>query len=193
MCFHEYIGGYHEYIGGISWCMWGISWVHQGNTMSTLGGYYEYIGDIMMHVGEQVGKNLSISVENPDILNIPWCTHDIPSMYSQYLPMYWTSPDVLMVSPHISWYPPDVLMMCPRMYWTSPDVLMISPTGIMISPDVLNTPWCTHEIPSDVLNTHYTGWSWKGAQVLNFCTCHLSLLTQNLNLFYLAYFHFKMS
>ena len=39
--------------------------------MSTLGGYHEYIGDIMMHVGEQVGKNLSISVQNPDILNIP--------------------------------------------------------------------------------------------------------------------------
>ena len=38
--------------------------------MSTLGGYYEYIGD-MMHVGEQVGKNLSISVENLDVLNIP--------------------------------------------------------------------------------------------------------------------------
>ena len=39
--------------------------------MSTLGGYYEYIGDIMMHVGEQLGKNLSISDENPDVLNIP--------------------------------------------------------------------------------------------------------------------------
>ena len=48
-------GGYHEYI-------------------STSGGYHEYIstsGDIMMHVGEQVGKNLSISNENPDVLNIP--------------------------------------------------------------------------------------------------------------------------
>ena len=29
-------------------------------------------GDIMMHVGGgQVGKNLSISIENPDVLNIP--------------------------------------------------------------------------------------------------------------------------
>ena len=44
-------GEYHEYIGGG-------------------GGYYEYIGD-MMYVGEQVGKNLSISVENLDALNIP--------------------------------------------------------------------------------------------------------------------------
>ena len=50
--------------------------------MTILGGYYEYIGDIMMHVeGGQVGKNLSISVENPDVLNIP-------SMYSWYPPMY---------------------------------------------------------------------------------------------------------
>ena len=57
--------------------------------MSTSGGYHEYIGgcsvhqgDIMIYVGEQVGKNLSISIENPDVLNIPRCTHDIPLMYS---------------------------------------------------------------------------------------------------------------
>ena len=41
----------------------------------------QYIGDIMMHVGEQVGKNLSISIENPNVLNILRCTH-IPPMYS---------------------------------------------------------------------------------------------------------------
>ena len=40
---------YHEYIGGCS--------VHQG--------------DIMIDVGEQVGENLSISIENPNVLNIP--------------------------------------------------------------------------------------------------------------------------
>ena len=52
-------------------------------------------GDIMIHVGEQVGKNLSISIENPDVLNIlrcthdsPRCTHDTPPMYSWYPPMY---------------------------------------------------------------------------------------------------------
>ena len=71
--------------------------------MSTLGGYHEYIGgclvhrrDIMIHVGEQLDKILSISIENPDVLNIPnvlmispdvlmispRCTHDIPPMYS---------------------------------------------------------------------------------------------------------------
>ena len=60
-----------QYIGGCS--------VHRGDTMSNLGdimsasgGYHEYIGgcsvhwwDMMMHAGEQVGKNLSISIENP--------------------------------------------------------------------------------------------------------------------------------
>ena len=45
-----------------------------GDTMSTSGGYHEYIGecsvhrrDIMMHVGEQPVKILSISI----LLNIP--------------------------------------------------------------------------------------------------------------------------
>ena len=42
----------------------------------------------MIHVGEQLDKILSISIENPDILNIPRCTHDIP-------------PDVLMISPNV--------------------------------------------------------------------------------------------
>ena len=77
------LGGYHEYTGGCS--------VHQGDimsilgmvstfggTMSTSGGYHEYIrgysvhrGDIMIHVGEQVGENLLIAIENPNELNIP--------------------------------------------------------------------------------------------------------------------------
>ena len=42
--------------------------------MSTSGGYHDACG-------EQVGKNLSISIENPDVLNIPQCTHGIPLMY----------------------------------------------------------------------------------------------------------------
>ena len=83
------LGGYHEYIG---------------DTMSTSGDTMSTSGDIMMHVGEQVYKSLSISIENPDctndilrcthdirpdvlmkspdVLNIPRCTHDIPPMYS---------------------------------------------------------------------------------------------------------------
>ena len=31
-----------------------------------------------MHVGEQVDENLSISIENLDVLNIPQCTRGIP-------------------------------------------------------------------------------------------------------------------
>ena len=47
--------------------------------MST-SGMFSTSGDIMMHVGEQVGKNLSISIENPDVLNIPRCAEH-PPMY----------------------------------------------------------------------------------------------------------------
>ena len=47
--YHEYSERYHEYIGGCS--------VNQE--------------DIMMHVWEQVDKILSISIENPNVLNIP--------------------------------------------------------------------------------------------------------------------------
>ena len=70
-----------QYIGGCS--------VRRG-VFSTSGGgggggkeeMFSTLGDIMMHLGDQVGKNLSISIENPDVLNIPQCTHDIPLMYS---------------------------------------------------------------------------------------------------------------
>ena len=55
-------------------CIGGIPSVHRGDIMSTSG-------DIMMHVGEQVGKNLSISIENPNVLNILRCTEH-PPMYS---------------------------------------------------------------------------------------------------------------
>ena len=59
--------------------------------MSTSGGYHKYNGrssvhrrDIMIHVGEQLDKILSISIENSDVLNIPQCTHYIPPIYSWY-------------------------------------------------------------------------------------------------------------
>ena len=69
-------GGYHEYIGECS-VHRGDIMMHVGDIISTSGG-----GGDMMHVVEQVDKNLSISIENPDVLNIPRCTHDIPLMYS---------------------------------------------------------------------------------------------------------------
>ena len=67
--------------------------------MSTLGDIVSTSGGIMMHVGERVGKNLSISIENLDVLNIPPCTHDIPPMYSCY------PPDVLNI-PRCTEHPP---------------------------------------------------------------------------------------
>ena len=72
-----------------------------------------------MNVGEQVDKSLSISIENPDVLNIP---------------------HVLMVSPRCTEHPPCTHGV-PPLYWTSLGVLMVSPTCIMISPR------CTHGIP----------------------------------------------
>ena len=130
----------------------------------------------MMHVGEQVGKNLSVSVENPNVLNIPRCTHDIPPMYSWYpsdvlniLYVLMISPDVLMMSPRCtydvsqmySWYPLDVLMVslrCTEHPRCTHDILRCThdvprctheiPDVLMISPDVLMiSPRCTHGIP----------------------------------------------
>ena len=86
--YHEYIGGYHEYIGGYHDACGGYH-EYIGGYHEYIRGYHEYTGgcsvhweDSMMHVREQVGKNLSISIENPNVLNIPPCTHDIPLMYS---------------------------------------------------------------------------------------------------------------
>ena len=133
--------------------------------VSTLGGF-STSGDIMMHVGEQAGKNLSITIANPDVLNIPdvlvisldvllispWCTHDTPPdvlmipprcthdipRCTEHLPMYsWYPPHASWYPPMYSWYPPHASWY-PPMYWTPPDVLMISPR-------------CTHGIPPDVL------------------------------------------
>ena len=88
--YHEYIGGcsihrgYHDECGGYHVYIRGCS-VHRRDTMSTSEGCYEYNGrssvhrrDIMIYVGEQLDKILSISIENSDVLNIPRYTHDIP-------------------------------------------------------------------------------------------------------------------
>ena len=79
-----YIGGYHDECGGYHVYIRGCS-VHRRDTMSTSEGCHEYNGrssvhrrDIMIHVGEQLDKILSISIENSDVLNIPRYTHDIP-------------------------------------------------------------------------------------------------------------------
>ena len=134
--YHEYIGGcsvhrgIHEYIGG-------IPLVHRGDIMSTSGGYHECIRgcsvhrrDIMIHVGEQLDKILSISIENSDVLNIPRCTHGIP--------------------PNVSLYPPDVMNIPRCTHDIPPDVLMVS---LRCTEHPPMYSW----YPPDVLNTHYTG------------------------------------
>ena len=93
-----------------------------------------------------------------DVLMIsPYCTYGIPLIY-------WTSPNVLMVSPTCimisprctehspmySWYPPDVLMICPQCTHD------IQPMYSWYPPNVLNNPLMYWTSPV-VLNTHYTG------------------------------------
>ena len=58
----QYIGGCHDACGGIIRVHRGM-FSPLGDTMSTLGDIMSTSGDIMMHVGKQVGKNLSISID----------------------------------------------------------------------------------------------------------------------------------
>ena len=84
-CISPNISPFHEYIGG-------ISWVHRG-MLSTSGDTMNTLGDIMMHVGEQGDKSLSIYIENPDVLMIsPHKHRDVSPMY--WIPNYRTSSSV---------------------------------------------------------------------------------------------------
>ena len=57
--------------------------------MSTLS-----LGDIMINVeGKSLGKQLNL-YGNPSVLNIPWCTHDIPPVYSMISPQCTKHPPV---------------------------------------------------------------------------------------------------
>ena len=155
-------GGYHEYIaGGISWVNWEM--------FSTLEGYQDECGRYHEYIR-------GCSVHRRDIMHEynDWCLVHV----SWYPPLYWTCPDVLMISPAVIMVSPDVLNIprythgIPRMYWTPPtNVLMISPDVLMVSPNVLlvslncshGIPRCTEQPPmywksNDVLKTHYTGW-----------------------------------
>ena len=153
--------GYHEYIGGCSVhrrdtmstsggyhdTCGGIPWVHQG-MFSTSGGYHEYIGGYHEYIGRTswvhrgMFSTSEFSIEIERILSScpPHMYHDIP-------PMYWTSPDVLMISPMYSWYPSDVLNIPRCTHGIPPHSSWYPPTFIMISPDVLNIPRCSHDIP----------------------------------------------
>ena len=156
----QYIGGYHEYIGGIKWVHWGM-FSTSGDTMNTSGdiqyveGYHKYIrgiswvhkGDIMSTLGDV--QYIGVFNRNQKVFTnfLPHVYHDIPRC-TEHSPMY-------------SWYPPDVLMVSP-MYWTSPNVLMISPTCIMISPDVRmispNDSWYPLNVP--MVSPQFTEHPW---------------------------------
>ena len=56
--------------------------------MSTTEGYHEYIGGCSVHRGFQYKSKAFMNL-------FPHMNHDVPLMYSRYLPMY-------------SWYPSDV-------------------------------------------------------------------------------------
>ena len=65
-----------------------------------------------MHVGH---KSLSIYIENPDVLNISQCTHDIPHIHHDIPLMYsWNPVMYSWYPPMYSWYPPNVLMVSPQ-------------------------------------------------------------------------------
>ena len=145
--------------------------VQQG-MFSTLGGYHDSVGKV-------IGKTIEFVDGNPSVLNIPQCTHDIPTliMLSPQCthgihPVYWTSPTVLNVFPHThhgipphsSWYSPTLIMVPPPppLYWTPPSVLM-NPPVFWTPPGVLNdippVYWTSpvYFTPPGVLHRHYAG------------------------------------
>ena len=70
--------------------LYNVCSVHRGDTMSTSGEYHEdirgcsvHLGDIIMHVEEEGDKSLSVDIENPNVLNMPRCTHHVPPPNSQ--------------------------------------------------------------------------------------------------------------
>ena len=129
--YHEYIGGYHEYIGG-------ISWVHRGMFSTS-----EFSIEI-----ERILSSCS-----PTCIMISLRCTEHPPTYSWYPPMYWTSPDVLMVSPTFimisprctehppmySWYPPDVLNTPRRTEHTLYRVVL--PENFQSARPFFNPPW----------------------------------------------------
>ena len=137
-----------------AWCMWGIPWVHQG-MFSTLGRYHEYIGDIMSTSGD---------VQYIGVFNRNWkvFTSLLPDMYHDITPMYWTSPDVLMISPDVLMVSPWCIHGIPLMHWTSPDVVMISPHMYH------DIPQCTEHPP---MYSWYPPMYWTPPNVLNIPQC----------------------
>ena len=98
-----------------------------GDIMSTVGGVQYTRGCHDKCGGRSLRKQLNL-YGNPSVLNIPWCTRDIP--------------------PHSLWYPPSVLMVSPDVLNT-PTVLIITPTLIMVSPHCTEHPQFYAKLPTD--------------------------------------------
>ena len=77
--------------------------------------------------------------------------------------MYWTPPNVLMISPDVLMISPNVLMVSPRCTEHPPMYSWFPPHVSWCPSDVLNIPWCTHDIPPM--------YSWYPSNVLNIPRC----------------------
>ena len=107
--------------------------------------------------------------------------YDIP-------PMYWTSPDVLMISLQCTHDIPRCTHDIPLMYWTPPDVLNISRCTQHTLYNVLNIPRCTHDIPPmyswypPMYSWYPPMYSWYPPDVLNTprCTEHLPMYSTHI-------------
>ena len=114
-----------QYVWGIPWVHRGISWVHQGFQYK-----WKAFINFLPHMNHDIPPMYRTS------LDIPWCTHDIPSTYSWYLPDVLNIPRCTHgIPPMYSWYPLDVLIVSPRCTHGIPRCTK--------HPDVLSIPRCT--------------------------------------------------
>ena len=129
------LGEYHKYIRGISWVHGSVHSVRRRGYHEYIGRcsvhwipYYEYIGEISwVHWGDIMSTSGDVGdIQYIGVFNRNWKDFNrlLPHMHHDIPPMYWTSPDVLMISPRCTHGVP--------------------PTFIMLSPDVLNISVCTH-------------------------------------------------
>ena len=107
---------------------WGISWVHWG-VFSTSGGSYSKCG------GRLLGKQLNL-YGNPSVLNILFCSHDIPHPHHGIPPVYsWYQ-----YTGGISWaHRKDIMINLGRSFGKQ--------LNLYGSPSVLNTLRCTQWYP----------------------------------------------
>ena len=102
----QYTGGYHEYSGGYHEYTGGVQYT--GGYNEDTRGYHDKCG------GRSLGKQLN-------------CMET---------PVYWTSLDVLLISPQCTEHPPVYSII-------SPSTLNISRCTQWYPPSVLNISWCT--------------------------------------------------